>query len=472
MKIFKDKRFILFLILSTILIINFIIFVPKFIWGDEAWSAKISSMGLVESIKNSLNDFHPPLYHILLSLFLYIFPDSSIFLKLISIILGISTIYIIIFKMNKFLGDLEASYLSFLLSISPFFLYIFSIVRMYSLSIFLSSLSLLSFFYLNNITKAGSTKEEKKYKFLYIISNILMMLTHHLTIPLFFLEGFYFLIKKNLKALKIFIITFIIYLPFSYIFYVQLKRRLVLSRGWGNILPQGFISDFFSYLFLNSKGVSLILIIIFIIVLIVGMMKFKTDAQKFLTIYFLSYLLMFYFITIKFGSLYFHYISLIILPSYFLLLEGLIFYEKYKEKILLFLIIILFVFTPFSFIKAYPEINDIQNEIKNKSVLFLNKYEMYRFTFNIEGDFKFIMDLPLNNFTIDTEEKLNFSIDMLNKIEKSFIFIYSGVGSDLLSIYDSKGKLKKYLEENSDSKKLIGIYSEYPVYIYFLNSMK
>ncbi|HOC53100.1 MAG TPA: hypothetical protein PKJ39_05135, partial [Caldisericia bacterium] len=71
MKVFKDKRFILFLILSTILIVNFIIFVPKFIWGDEAWSATISSMGLIESIKNSLNDFHPPLYHILLSLFLY-----------------------------------------------------------------------------------------------------------------------------------------------------------------------------------------------------------------------------------------------------------------------------------------------------------------------------------------------------------------------------------------------------------------
>ncbi len=298
------------------------------------------------------------------------------------------------------------------------------------------------------------------------------MLTHHLTIPLFFLEGFYFLIKKNLKALKIFIITFIIYLPFSYIFYIQLKRRFALLRGWGNILPQGFISDFFSYLFLNSKGVSLILIIIFIILLIFGMIKFKTDAQKFLTIYFLSYLLMFYFITIKFGSLYYHYISLIILPAYFLLTEGIIFFEKYKEKILLFLIIILFIFTPFSFIKAYPEINDIQNEIKNKNVLFLNKYEMYRFTFNIKGDFKFIMNLPLNNFTIDNEEKLNFSIDILNKSERPFIFIYSGVGSDLLSIYDPKGKLKKYLEEKSDSKKLIGIYSEYPVYIYFLNSMK
>jgi len=469
MKIFKDKRLVLFLILSTILIVNFIIFVPKFIWGDEAWSATISSMGLIESIKNSLNDFHPPLYHILLSLFLYILPDSSLLLRIISIILGILTIYIVIFKFDKFIGDIESSYLSILLSISPFFLYIFSLVRMYSLSVFLSTLSLLYFFHVNMVSNTKLTYEQRKYFILYIISNLCMMLTHHLTIPLFFLQGFYFLIKKNFKALKTFIITCLIYLPFSYIFYIQLKRRFTLSRGWGNILPETFLNDFFSYLFLNSRNISIFIILIFIIFIIFGLSKFKTDAQKFFIIYFLSYSLMFYIVTIKLGSLYFHYLSFIILPAYFLLTQGIIFFKKYKEKILLFIIIVLFIFTPATFIKAYPEIPKIQNEIKDRRVVFLNRYEMYRYTFGIKGDFIFLMDLPLNNFTIDTNEKIDDSIKKLEEEENSFIFLYSSVGSDFLSIYDPKGKLKKYLEENSIEKKLFGIYSESPVFLYFFD---
>lgn len=465
MKIFKDKNFILFLILSTILIINFIIFVPKFILGDEAWSASISSMGLIESIKNSLNDFHPPLYHIILSLILYIFPDNGIFLKLISLIFGILTIYLVLFKLNILIGEDESAYLSILLTFSPFFLYTFSIVRMYPLVILLSTISIISFFQILSESK-------NSYIMKYIISNLLMMLTHYLSIPLFFLQGLYFLIKKNFKGFKIFIITGIIYLPFSYIFLIQLKRRLLLTRGWGNIVPENFFTDFFSYLFLNSKNVSIILILIFIFLIIFGFLKIKSDAQKFFSIYFLSYFLMFYLVTIKFGSLYFHYISLIILPTYFLITKGILFFEKYKEKILIFIIIILFSFTPMTFIKGYPEIKKINSEIENKNVIFLNRYEMYRFTFGIKGDFKFIMDLPLNNFTLDSEQKINFAIELLKKEKAPFILVYSSVGSDLLSIYDPKGKLKKYLEENSYNKNLYGIYSESPVFLYFLKSFE
>jgi len=97
---------------------------------------------------------------------------------------------------------------------------------------------------------------------------------------------------------------------------------------------------------------------------------------------------------------------------------------------------------------------------------------MYRFTFGIKGDFKFIMDLPLNNFTLDNEKKINFAIDLLKKEEKPFILVYSSVGSDLLSIYDPKGRLKKYLEENFYDKNLYGIYSESPVFLYYLKSFE
>lgn len=459
MKTFFDKKKIMFLLLIVFIIINFLIFVPKFIFGDEAWSAKISSMGFLSSIQNSLNDFHPPLYHLILSLFLYIFPSNEILLKILSIIFGVLTLYIILFKLNEFLGEEEAQYLSILITCSPFFLYITTIVRMYSLALLLSSLSLFFFFKILN--------EERKYKIHFIISNILMMLTHHLTIPLFFIESFYFLIKKKWHLVLTSVICGALYSPFSYIFLIQVRRRLGLQRGWGNITLENFFSDFFSFLFFNSKGTHFLLILFFIFLLILGFIKYKNDKKVFILFYFFSYFLMFLIITKILGSLYFHYISLIIIPSYYLLVEGVFFFKKHKEKILIFLIIFLFVFTPFSFIKGYPEIPQIKNLLNGKKVVFLNRYEMYRYTFNINGDFKFISDLPLNNFTFDTSKKIEYAINFIENEKKPFIFVYSQLGSDLLSIYDPKGKIKKYLEEKSNSKILFGIYSEYPIFIYF-----
>ncbi|MBC7195584.1 MAG: glycosyltransferase family 39 protein, partial [Caldisericia bacterium] len=337
MKITLDKKLSLFFLLIIIVILNFIIFVPKFIYGDEAWSAKVSSFGLIDAIKNSLNDFHPPLYHIFLSLILYIIPHNETFLKFLSLLFGILTIYIILFKLNEFIGEEESKILSILLAISPTFLYIFTLVRMYSLSIFLMTLSILFFF---KILKS----ENKKDKILYIISNILMMLTHHLTVPLFFIEGLYLIIKKRWSLLKTFILNLFIYLPFSYIFLIQLKRRMELSRGWGNIFIESFFKDFFSYLFLNIKDASIFIILNFLILIFIGLyknlIKFKED-KTFFVLFFLIYFIMFFVVTKLLGSLYFHYISLIIIPSYLLLVEGSFFLKKYKEKVLIFIIIIL-----------------------------------------------------------------------------------------------------------------------------------
>lgn len=460
----RNIKSFLFLLLIIFIMANFIVLVPKFIFGDEAWSAKISSMGILSAIKNSLNDFHPPLYHIVLSLFLYVFPKNEILLKILSLVFGTLSLYIVLFKLNEFIGEEESKYLSIVIAVSPFFLYIITLVRMYSLALFLSSLSLLYFFKL--------LKGDRKFKIHFIISNILMMLTHHLTIPLFFIESFYFLIKKRWNAFITSIICGVLYLPFSYIFLIQLKRRFELSRGWGNITFESFFSDFFSFLLFNSKGVSILIISIFIFLIIFGFFNLKNENKIFMIFYSSTYFVMFLVITKLFGSLYFHYISLIIIPSYYLLIEGAFFFKKYKEKILIFLIILLFVFTPTSFIRGYPEISQTKNLLNGKKVIFLNRYEMYRYTFNINGDFKFIADLPLNNFTFDNSKKIENAINFIENEEKPFIFVYSQVGSDFLSLYDPKGKIKKVLEEKSSSKLTFGIYSDLTLFIYFLEPMK
>lgn len=454
------KKKIIFLVLITIFIVLFLIFVPKFLWGDEAWSAKVSSIGFKDAIYYSFNDFHSPLYHIILSVLFYIFPDSWAVGRVFSLILGVFFIYFILFYLNRFIGEKESILLSIVLVFSSFFLYIFTLVRMYPLAVSLSILSIYSFFAL---------LREENASILFLTSNLFMLLTHHFTLPLFLLEGLFFLIKKTKKGFKLFLITLILYLPFTYILLIQLKRRLTLSRGWGNILSSSFFKDTLSFLFFNTNKAPLILVLVFSAIIVVSFLRIKNDEDKFFISYFLLYLLMFYVLSLITGSIYFHYISLIIAPSYYMLVKGIIFFNKFKEKILTFVLIALFSFIPFSFLKAYPEIRDIQNEIEGKRVVFLNIYEEFRHTFGIDGNFAFLRDLPLNNFTFDKTKRIEEGIKEMEELKnrEDFIFVYSGVGSNFLSIYDPKGKIKRYLEENSTLKREFSLFSSSPVFLYY-----
>ncbi len=457
------KKKIIFVVLLIIFIILFLVFVPKFIWGDEAWSGKIASMGFKSSLYYSFNDFHPPLYHLILSLLFYIFPDSWIVGRIFSLLLGILLIYIILFHLNRFIGEEESVLLSIVLTFSPFFLYIFTLVRMYSLAVLLSLLSIYSFFAL---------LRGENLSILFVISNLSMLLTHHFTLPLFLLEGLFFLIKKLRKGFKVFLITLILYLPFTYILLVQLKRRLTLSRGWGNILSASFFKDTFSFLFFNSKDATLFLIIPFIILILFPFFRLKSDEDKFFASYFILYLSMFFILSLITGSIFFHYISLLIIPSYYLLVKGIMFFDKLKEKLLVFVLIALISFVPFSFLKAYPDVKELKREIEGKRVVFLNRYEEFRHTFGIKGDFLFLRDLPLNNFTFDRTKKIREGIEKLEELKRneSFIFVYTGVGSNLLSIYDPKGKIKRWLEENSTLKKELDMFTPSPIFIYYFFS--
>lgn len=65
------------------------------------------------------------------------------------------------------------------------------------------------------------------------------------------------------------------------------------------------------------------------------------------------------------------------------------------------------------------------------------------------------------------QKKIEYATNFIEKEEKPFIFVYSQVGSDFLSLYDPKGKIKKALEEKSTSKLTYGIYSESILFLYF-----
>lgn len=123
-------------------------------WGDEWFTYKVSVIPMNVAIMTVLRDAHPPLYWIIINAFqscLYHFnktSDDILALRHVSIIFGITAIYICSLIFNRYVkseSDKKYSQLVFLLIAltSPFMLLFFPMARYYSLFALLVSISLL-----------------------------------------------------------------------------------------------------------------------------------------------------------------------------------------------------------------------------------------------------------------------------------------------------------------------------------------
>src|SRR3990167_7917065 len=122
-----------------ILILAFILRVIKLnqsLWLDEAININaIRGLGFKDIVFNySLGDFHPPLYHVLLKSWMLIFPVSEIRIRMMSVILGVATIFIT-YKIAKALFEKKTALISAaLLSTAPLHIYYSQEARMYMLA--------------------------------------------------------------------------------------------------------------------------------------------------------------------------------------------------------------------------------------------------------------------------------------------------------------------------------------------------
>ncbi len=214
---------------------------PEGLWNDEyvSWfiaSKKDFSDFLTEMFRNC----HAPLYYIYLKLWMFLFKDSDISLRISSVIPSLLTVITMFFvgkeTKNKKLGLL----CSFLTAISSFNIYFAQEVRLYSLLMLFCSLSLIFFIKLEKMQSA------KNY-ILYFSTNALICATHTLGIIFSFfniLTLFILLYKEN----KIFkektqnIIEILKYI-FPFLLVVILISPFLITVAFSNSLSQ-FWSNF------------------------------------------------------------------------------------------------------------------------------------------------------------------------------------------------------------------------------------
>lgn len=256
------KLFIIFLI--AFLLRLWFIDKPEGLWNDEyvSWfiaSKKDFSDFLVEMFRNC----HAPLYYIYLKFWMSLFPDSDISLRISSVIPSLLTI-ITMFFVGKETKDVKLGILcSFLTAISSFHIYFAQEVRLYSLLMFLCSLTLLFFIKLE--------KKQNAFNFIIFFStNALICATHTLGIIfsvinitalllLLYKENKFFKEKtKNLiillKYISPFLLVVLLILPF--LFTVAFSQSL--SQFWSNFSISKIIFciiDYFSPIQTNIVNV-------------------------------------------------------------------------------------------------------------------------------------------------------------------------------------------------------------------------
>jgi uncharacterized membrane protein len=222
--VIREKRIQVSLFL--ILILGFLLRlchlgVPS-LWFDELMTAGRIDYPLIQMVKNLFVSPFPPLYYIMMHLWVNIFGVSEVTLRFPSLIFSVLSIFFI-FKLAKELYDEEVGLISALLfSVSPYSINYAHEAKMYSLLWFLG---ILSFYHFYKFTKDHNNKD----LFLYILFTTMSIYTLYVGFLFMVVQNIsYFIFFEKKQTKKWLLGQFIIllsYIPWIYIFFVNALQR-------------------------------------------------------------------------------------------------------------------------------------------------------------------------------------------------------------------------------------------------------
>lgn len=174
------------------------------LWGDEILS--LNAADRINSIKSFLSadseNAHPPLYFLILKFWKY-FGNSETYLRILSSFFGLITVYISYLVAIKVFSKKTAYISSILITISPFLIRFDREVRMYSLFVLLTMLTI--YFFLQSLDS-----NRKKNWLLFSFFGILNLYTHYHSIIVLFCCFIFFLISKKYNNYKLLIGSYLI----------------------------------------------------------------------------------------------------------------------------------------------------------------------------------------------------------------------------------------------------------------------
>ncbi|MCL4339092.1 glycosyltransferase family 39 protein [Patescibacteria group bacterium] len=179
------------------------------IWRDEAFSYYMAKPDIFHVIANTANDFNPPLYYLLLHFWIFIAGKSDEFLRILSFIPFILTVYFAYLFARRAFSKKFAFFVATFTLLNPMLLVYSFEIRMYSLYAFFAMVSAYCLL-------------RKNWKW-YAVASVLGLYSHSFfaMIPVSYVF-YYFLIKRlNKKTLWYLLNPFLFFLPWLPVLTVQ-----------------------------------------------------------------------------------------------------------------------------------------------------------------------------------------------------------------------------------------------------------
>ena len=244
------------------------------LWFDEFWSYRFSrTLGSIKTF-----DYNPPLYFVLLSIWVKCFGSSEFALRSLSMIFGILSI-LLIYRLGKLLFDKKTGLASaFILSVSPMHIWYSQEARGFSLSVSLVMLIVYTFIL--------ALKKNRVYLWTgFVISSILALYTNYFSFFIIILVGILFLSKSYRPLLRHYLASLclisVALLPLIPIFFQQISS---LQSGFWILKPKlmSIVITFknFNVGYNATRFISSLTFIIFSLLFIQGITLHFCDAHQ------------------------------------------------------------------------------------------------------------------------------------------------------------------------------------------------
>jgi uncharacterized membrane protein len=282
-------------------------------WLDEAISVNQAQESFLKSMELVKEDVHLPLYISVLNIWVHLFGTSEIMTRLLSVIFGVISIYVIFLLGKKLFNKDAGLYSSILLALSVIAIYYSQETRLYSLFVLLV---MMSFYFFIDLFKENKFKT----KALYFLFSLLMLYTHLFSFLVLFVQNIYYLLM-NFRDRKRLVQWFImqaglglLFLPWVSVLLKQMKKAHYLS--WISLDLMKIYYTFFD--FFNHLAIFLI----FIGLLIYVFKKYKVKEKNNLILLGLWALLPIIIVilySLFFNSIYHTRYLLFVLPAFYLI---------------------------------------------------------------------------------------------------------------------------------------------------------
>lgn len=352
------------IILSVIIFsfISILISANKSLWRDEAFSILISNKSLIQTIKNTSNDFSPPLFYLFLNPWHKIVGNNDILLRLLPLLFSLLTLIISQLFLLKILPKKHINYYYIffpIITLNLVNLYFSAELRPYSLLILLCLLSLIFF------QKSLDNPSNKNLVYLALI-NLLALYTHSIYLifiisQIFILTAYLIFTKKYKTLLKysiFYLSAFIFFSPWLYIMFFQTKN--FQNSFWIEFDKLKSLKEYFGLFYINEgfiKNKNLINKFYYLsqYLFIIGFISILKKTKKFcLTLsILLTNLLSIYFISKYFNPLlHERYIAFLSIIAIFIIFYSFIFIKN-KSNLLFTIIFIYYLYLNINIAKDF-----------------------------------------------------------------------------------------------------------------------